>query len=169
MLRVTLAVLWCATGSCTVSSPGARAALCLTTRAFTPKSAPCCPGLTTFSPDIAKLSSSCVGNCTEEGRGNQRETDIKGDRDKRWCQREEQQAEWLKKGPQGKTVGKREKEMKVVFSLGAINKIYPFVKHQCVFFLMTSPISAASAVDLCHSSPTDRKQPVETVAINKTC
>lgn len=78
--------------------------------------------------------------------------------------------EWLKKGPQGETVGKGEKETKVAFSLGAINKIYHFVKHQCVFFfLMTSPKSAASTVDLCHSSPTDRKQPVETDAMNKTC
>lgn len=35
---------------------GARAALCPTIQAFTPKSALCCPGLKIFSLDIARLS-----------------------------------------------------------------------------------------------------------------
>lgn len=56
--RVTLVAHWCATGSCTALSPGARAVLCLTTRVFTQKSAPWCPGLKTFWLAIAKLLSS---------------------------------------------------------------------------------------------------------------
>lgn len=58
VLRVTLVVLWCVMGSSMVSSPGVRAVLSLTARAFTPKSAPCCLGLKIFSPYTAKLSSS---------------------------------------------------------------------------------------------------------------
>lgn len=56
--RVTLAVPWFAMGSCTALSPGAKAVLCLATRVFTPRFAPCCPGLKKFWLATAKLSSS---------------------------------------------------------------------------------------------------------------
>lgn len=83
--RVTQVVLWCVTGSCMVLCPGARAALCPTIQAFTPKSALCCPGLKIFSLDIARLSK------LHEG---EERVKIQSDRDKQWwwwwCHIEEQ-------------------------------------------------------------------------------
>lgn len=55
LLRVTLVVLWCVTGSYRVSSPGVMAALSPTTLAFTPKSALWCPGSTKLLLHTARL------------------------------------------------------------------------------------------------------------------
>lgn len=80
LLRVILEDLWCVIGSCRASCLGARAALCLTTPAFTPESALWCHGSKPFWPATARLSSPITGL---QERGEQTEIEIEGDKDRR--------------------------------------------------------------------------------------
>lgn len=91
-------------------SPGARAVLSLTTQAFTPKSALCCPGLKIHSPDIARLSSS-ITELHERGETRERlklkVTETRGGGG--GGVRKKSSGRVAKREPQGETVGKREK------------------------------------------------------------